>query len=88
VSIDQLVQEAVERQVRPLRDELAVLRMEVETAKSGLKRPVYDYHALRELGYSEHESRRVLRAFGHKRNGRYRVTVERLLAYQRGEGET
>ena len=49
---------------------------------SGLERPVYDVNGLQELGYSKDEAYAILRSYGNKRGGRYRVTWDRLLDYQ------
>lgn len=68
-----------------VRQQLLSVQEQLALAGHDLKRPVYDAKHLREeLGYSEGEAYNILRAYGHRRNGRMRVLDTNLRRYQEG----
>ena len=73
-----------------LPSEIQNLKAEIRELKNELRsrdavRPSYDYKQLMKLGYSKDEAYTILRSYGKRRNGRYRVTADNLIAYQKGE---
>lgn len=69
-------------EVQAVRAENQDIKRLLEENAHGLDMPIYDADGLRALGYSKHEAYGILRAYGNKRQGRLRVTRQRLLEYQ------
>jgi len=79
--------EPLVKELTAVRTELADLKRTQQAGVLGVNKLIYDAKQLQDqFGYSQHESYEILRAFGAKRGGRRRITFDRLMEYQRGEG--
>jgi AmiR/NasT family two-component response regulator len=86
MSLDKLLADLANlpTEIQNLKAELRELKNELRNREA--VRPSYDYKQLMSLGYSKDEAYTILRSHGVKRNGRFRVTADNLIAYQKGEG--